>query len=158
MVDHSLCVFGRGSIPPTIVFKIELLEIFSFGIEPPLQIGIDRAFSCEPPKHLRQLDGDTDVFGDGSVTLVSTPGHTPGSQSLLAHLKSSGFIILSGDVVHLEENFEKDTVPSLNTDKTASIASMERIRRMIATYKAKFFINHDRAESDALKLIPAFYD
>jgi N-acyl homoserine lactone hydrolase len=110
------------------------------------------------PKHLRLLDGDTDVFGDGSVTLVSTPGHTPGSQSLLVHLKNSGFIILSGDVVHLEENFEKGTVPSLNTDKTASIASMEKIRRMIATYKAKLFINHDKAESDALKLIPSFYD
>jgi N-acyl homoserine lactone hydrolase len=90
------------------------------------------------PKHLRLLDGDTDVFGDGSVILVSTPGHTPGSQSLMVHLKNSGFIILSGDVVHLEENFESDTVPSLNTDKAASIASMERIRRMIATYKAKF--------------------
>ena len=69
------------------------------------------------PKHLRLLDGDTDVFGDGSVTLVSTPGHTPGSQSLLAHLKNSGFIVLSGDVVHLEKNFEKDAVPSLNTDR-----------------------------------------
>jgi N-acyl homoserine lactone hydrolase len=110
------------------------------------------------PKHLRLLDGDTDVFGDGSVTLVSTPGHTPGSQSLLVHLRNSGFIILSGDVVHLEENFEKDTVPSLNTDKVASIASMERIRRMIVTYKAKFFINHDKAETDTLKLLPAFYD
>jgi len=110
------------------------------------------------PKYLRLLDGDTDVFGDGSVTLVSTPGHTAGSQSLLVHLKNSGFIILSGDVVHLEENFEKDAVPSLNTDKAASIASMERIRRMIATYKAKFFINHDKAETDRLKLIPAFYD
>ena len=110
------------------------------------------------PKHLRLLDGDTDVFGDGSVTLVSTPGHTPGSQSLMVRLKKSGFIILSGDVVHLEENFEKDTVPSLNTDKAASIASMERIKRMITTYKAKLFINHDKTESDALKLIPTFYD
>jgi glyoxylase-like metal-dependent hydrolase (beta-lactamase superfamily II) len=110
------------------------------------------------PKHLRLLDGDTDVFGDGSVMLVSTPGHTPGSQSLLVHLKNSGFVILSGDVVHLEENFQKDTVPSLNTDKAASIASMERIRRIIATYKATFFINHDKAETDTLKLIPAFYD
>ena len=110
------------------------------------------------PKHLRLLDGDADVFGDGSVTLVSTPGHTPGSQSLLVHLKNSGFIILSGDVVHLEENFEKDTVPSLNTDKAASIASMDRIRRMVATYKAKLFINHDKAQSDALKLLLAFYD
>jgi hypothetical protein len=62
------------------------------------------------------------------------------------------------DVAHFDSLFEKDTVPSLNTDKTASIASMERIRRMIATYKAKFIINHDKAESDALKLIPAFYD
>ena len=110
------------------------------------------------PKHLRLLDGDTDVFSDGSVTLVSTPGHTPGSQSLMVHLKNSGFIILSGDVVHLEENFKNDTVPSLNTDKAASIASMERVKRMIATYKAKLFINHDKAETDALKLIPAFYD
>jgi len=110
------------------------------------------------PKHLKLLDGDTDVFGDGSVTLVSTPGHTPGSQSLLVRLKNSGFIILSGDVVHLEENFEKDTVPSLNTDKAASIASMERVRRMISTYNAKFFINHDKAETDKLKLTPAFYD
>jgi N-acyl homoserine lactone hydrolase len=110
------------------------------------------------PKHLKLLAGDTDVFGDGSVTLVSTPGHTPGHQSLLVHLKNSGFIILSGDVVHLQENFEKNTVPSLNTDKAASIASMDRIRRMIATYRAKLFINHDKAQSDTLKLLPAFYD
>jgi len=77
---------------------------------------------------------------------------------LLVHLKNSGFIILSGDVVHLEESFEKDTVPSLNTDRAASIVSMDRIRRMIATYKAKLFINHDKTQSDALKLLPAFYD
>jgi N-acyl homoserine lactone hydrolase len=110
------------------------------------------------PRQLRLLDGDTDVFGDGSVTLISTPGHTPGSQSLLVHLKNSGFIILSGDVVHLEKNFEKDIVPSLNTDKAASIASMDRVRRMIVTYQAKLFINHDKAQSDTLRLLPAFYD
>lgn len=110
------------------------------------------------PKHLQLIDGDTDLFGDGSVTLVSTPGHTPGSQSLLVHLKDSGFIILSGDVVHLEENFEKDIVPSLNTDKAASIASMEKVKRMIGTYHAKLFINHDKTQEDMLKLLPAFYD
>jgi N-acyl homoserine lactone hydrolase len=81
------------------------------------------------PKNLQLIDGDTDVFGDGSVALVSTPGHTPGSQSLLVHLKNSGFIILSGDVVHLEENFEKSRVPSLNTDKAESIATKEKIRQ-----------------------------
>jgi glyoxylase-like metal-dependent hydrolase (beta-lactamase superfamily II) len=110
------------------------------------------------PEHLRLIDGDTDLFGDGSVTLVSTPGHTPGSQSLLVHLKHSGFIILSGDVVHLEENFEKNIVPSLNTDEAASIASMDKVRRMIATYHATLFINHDKSQADTLKLLPAFYD
>jgi N-acyl homoserine lactone hydrolase len=110
------------------------------------------------PKQLQLLDGDTDVFGDGSVTLVSTPGHTPGSQSLLVHLKTAGFIILSGDVVHLKQSFEQNLVPSLNTDKAASIASMVRVRAMIAKYQAKLFINHDKAQSDILKLLPAFYD
>jgi N-acyl homoserine lactone hydrolase len=110
------------------------------------------------PKTLQLIDGDTDVFGDGSVVLVSTPGHTPGSQSLLVHLKNSGFIILSGDVVHSKENFEKNVVPTLNTDKAESIASMGRIRQMIGAYKATLFINHDKRQTDTLKLIPAFYD
>lgn len=110
------------------------------------------------PKHLKLVQGDTDVFGDGSLVLISTPGHTPGSQSLLVHLRKSGFIILSGDVVHSEENFQRDIVPSLNTDKVASIASMEKVKRMMATYKAKLFINHYKAQTDTLKLLPAFYD
>ena len=110
------------------------------------------------PKNLQLVDGDTDVFGDGSVTLVSTPGHTPGHESLLVHLRNSGFIILSGDVVHLEENFEKNIVPSLNTDKAASIASMARVRQLMAAYKATLFINHDKSQADTLKLLPAFYD
>jgi glyoxylase-like metal-dependent hydrolase (beta-lactamase superfamily II) len=110
------------------------------------------------PKQLQLLDGDTDVFGDGSVTLIATPGHTPGHQSLLVHLKNSGFIVLSGDVVHSEDNFARNIVPSLNTDKAASIASMARVRQMMATYHARLFINHDKAQSDTLKLLPAFYD
>jgi glyoxylase-like metal-dependent hydrolase (beta-lactamase superfamily II) len=110
------------------------------------------------PKNLQLVDGDTDVFGDGSVTLISTPGHTPGHESLLVHLRKSGFIMLSGDVVHSEENFEKNIVPSLNTSAADSIASMERVRRLIKTYKATLFINHDKSQTDKLKLIPDFYD
>jgi len=110
------------------------------------------------PRNLRLVEGDTDVFGDGSVTLVATPGHTPGHQSLIVHLKTSGFVILSGDVVHTEDNFEKDIVPSLNTNKSGSIASMKRIRKLIAVYKAALFINHDKSQTDKLKAVPAFYD
>jgi N-acyl homoserine lactone hydrolase len=76
----------------------------------------------------------------------------------LVHLKNSGFIVLSGDVVHLQENFEKDIVPSLNTDKAASVASMERVRQLVVTYKARLFINHDKSQTDTLELLPSFYD
>jgi N-acyl homoserine lactone hydrolase len=110
------------------------------------------------PKNLQLIDGDSDVYGDGSVTLVSTPGHTPGHQSLLVHLKNSGFIILSGDVVHSEENFERNIVPSLNTNEVESMTSMEKIRQMIAMYKAALFINHDKKQTDKLKLLPELYD
>jgi N-acyl homoserine lactone hydrolase len=110
------------------------------------------------PKNLQIIEGDTDLFGDGSVTLLSTPGHTPGHQSLLVHLRNTGFILLSGDVAHFEENFENNIVPSLNTDKAASIASMARVRQLIAAYKATLIINHDKRQTDTLKLLPAFYD
>lgn len=110
------------------------------------------------PKDLKLVEGDTDVFGDGSVTLVATPGHTPGSQSLMVHLKNSGFVILSGDVVHLEGNFEHSIVPSLNTSKADSLASMEKIRKLMGTYKAKLFINHDKHQTEQLKVLPAYYD
>jgi N-acyl homoserine lactone hydrolase len=110
------------------------------------------------PKNLQLIEGAADIFGDGSVTLVPTPGHTPGHQSLLVHLKNSGFVILSGDVVHSKENFEKNIVPSLNTNKQESLASMEKIRQLIAEYKATLFVNHDKKQEDELRLLPAFYD
>jgi N-acyl homoserine lactone hydrolase len=85
-----------------------------------------------------------------------THGDHIGNVSLFPN--STVLIQRVGDVAHSEENFAKDIVPSLNTDKAASIASVERVRQMIATYQAKLFINHDKAQSDLLKLLPAFYD
>jgi N-acyl homoserine lactone hydrolase len=110
------------------------------------------------PRRLELISGDIDLFRDGSVTLLSTPGHTPGSQSLMVHLKNTGYVILSGDVVHLEDNFKRDVVPSLNVDKAESIASMERVKELMTKYHAKLFINHDKQQTDKLKLLPQFYD
>lgn len=110
------------------------------------------------PTRLELIAGDVDLFRDGSVQLISTPGHTPGSQSLMVHLKNSGYIILSGDVAHLQENFEHNIVPALNVDKAQSISSMQRVRQLMAQYQAKLFINHDKKETDQLKLLPDYYD
>jgi N-acyl homoserine lactone hydrolase len=110
------------------------------------------------PRRLQLITGDVDLFRDGSVKLISTPGHTPGSQSLMVRLAKSGYVILSGDVAHLEENFERDIVPSLNVDKGESVASMDRIKQIMADCDAQLFINHDKHQADQLKLLPDFYE
>jgi N-acyl homoserine lactone hydrolase len=110
------------------------------------------------PRRLELVTGDVDLFRDGSVRLLSTPGHTPGSQSLMVHLGKTGYVILSGDVAHLEDNFERDIVPVLNVDKPESISSMDRIKQIMTEYDAQLFINHDKHQADKLKLLPNFYD
>jgi glyoxylase-like metal-dependent hydrolase (beta-lactamase superfamily II) len=110
------------------------------------------------PRRLELVTGDVDLFRDGSVMLLSTPGHTPGSQSLMVHLAETGYVILSGDVAHLEDNFERDIVPSLNVNKPESISSMDRIKQIMVEYNAQLFINHDKHQTETLRLLPEYYD
>jgi N-acyl homoserine lactone hydrolase len=111
------------------------------------------------PDHKAQLiEGDKDVFGDGSVTILSTPGHTPGHESLLVHLDKTGNVVLSGDVVHFQSNWDNRRVPGFNTDKAQSVTSMEKIARVLKEKNAQLWINHDKPSSDARRHAPAFYE
>jgi N-acyl homoserine lactone hydrolase len=110
-------------------------------------------------KHtVKLIDGDHDIFGDGSLVLLSTPGHTPGHQSLLVRLPKTGPVILSGDAVHFQTSFEHRYVPDNNWSKQASLQSMDKIAATIAKEHAQLWINHDQAQSDAQKKLPAYYE
>ena len=111
------------------------------------------------PEHKAQLiEGDKDLFGDGCLTILSTPGHTPGHQSLLVRLRKTGYVVLSGDAVHFESNWEHRRVPAFNIDKAQSVASMAKIARVIADKHAQLWINHDKPSSDARRHAPEFYE
>jgi len=105
-----------------------------------------------------KLAGDRDVFGDGSVTILSTPGHTPGHQSLLVVLPKTGALVLSGDAVHFRDNWEQRRVPSMNVNRDQTLASLDRIAGVLAERKATLWINHDRAQSATLRYAPASYE
>jgi glyoxylase-like metal-dependent hydrolase (beta-lactamase superfamily II) len=96
---------------------------------------------------------DKDVFGDGSVIVLRTPGHTPGHQSLLVKLPQTGAVILSGDAVHFRENYDTDGVPSFNYDRAQTVASIERLKKLVAAQKAKLIIQHDARD---IAMLPAF--
>ncbi|HEV2156568.1 N-acyl homoserine lactonase family protein [Bradyrhizobium sp.] len=112
----------------------------------------------KPSHPVELLSGDKDVFGDGSVTILSTPGHTPGHQSLLVKLPKTGAVVLSGDAVHFKDNWDNRRVPSMNVSKELSAASMQKISDTLAKEKAQLWINHDKAQRDSQKMAPEFYD
>jgi glyoxylase-like metal-dependent hydrolase (beta-lactamase superfamily II) len=111
-----------------------------------------------PDMQVDKLEGDRDVFGDGSVVLLSTPGHTPGHQSLLVRLAHTGVLVLSGDAAHFKDNWEARRVPLANVDAAQTVASMQRLADILKRENATLWINHDKAQRDGLKLAPAFYD
>src|ERR1700704_3979078 len=98
---------------------------------------------------------DKGVFGDGSVIVLRTPGHTPGHQSLLVKLPQMGNVVISGDAVHFRENYDSDGVPSFNFDRAQTVASIERIKKIASTLKATVIIQHDARDIDKLPAFPA---
>jgi N-acyl homoserine lactone hydrolase len=97
---------------------------------------------------------DKDVFGDGSVMMLYTPGHTPGHHSLLVKTGSGNFLI-TGDAVHFRENYDSDGVPSFNYDRAQTIASIERLKKIAATFNATVVIQHDARDVDKLPAVTA---
>ena len=122
----------------------------------PLPFGVDPGL-VEPwlagSSKVDLVTGDRDVFGDGTVTILSTPGHTPGETSLLVRLNKTGPVLLSGDVVHFEEQFANRGVPPFNFDRSETLASMDRLTGIAKQLHAKVIVQHDAAD---ISLLPAF--
>jgi glyoxylase-like metal-dependent hydrolase (beta-lactamase superfamily II) len=137
------------------MFPQAMLLVQKAEYEWPNPLGVGR-FKPEHP--VTKLEGDKDVFGDGSVTIISTPGHTPGHQSLLVKLPKTGALLLSGDAVHFQSNWDNRGVPSGNTGQEQTKTSMSRMAEIMAKEKAALWINHDKAQRDSLKMSPEFYE
>jgi glyoxylase-like metal-dependent hydrolase (beta-lactamase superfamily II) len=100
-----------------------------------------------------QGDGDYDVFGDGSVTIVQAPGHTPGHTVLLVRLKS-GPVLLTGDMWHMPESRAARRVPRFNTDRAQTLKSMDKVEALAKATGARVVVEHVAADIDAMPKFP----
>lgn len=106
----------------------------------------------------QMIDGDYDVFGDGSVKILRAPGHTPGHQVLEVKLAKSGTVILGGDLYHTRENRKDRRVPAFNTSRADTLASMDRIERIVQNTHARFIIQHNPEDVATLPKLPGYLE
>jgi glyoxylase-like metal-dependent hydrolase (beta-lactamase superfamily II) len=102
--------------------------------------------------------GEYDVFGDGTVILKSTPGHTEGHQSLFVKLKSPQPVVLSGDLYHYPEEVTTGVVPLIDVNKPQTTRSRKELDVYIKKQKAQLWIQHDLVQFEKLKKAPLFYE
>jgi N-acyl homoserine lactone hydrolase len=90
---------------------------------------------------MRVIEGEHDLFGDGSVVCLPTYGHTPGHQSLKLRL-ASGEVVLAADACYFCQTLRERRLPVSVHDREAMHASLERLARLEAV-GARIFFGHD---------------
>ena len=98
--------------------------------------------------------GEHDVFGDGSVVIIPTPGHTPGHTALQVTLPETGPVLLTGDLYHRQISRELRRVPRFNHDEAQTLASMDAFEARAAALGAKVIIQHSLEDIAALPRPP----
>ena len=103
-----------------------------------------------------KLNGDHDVFGDGSVVIKPAPGHTPGHQVLIVRLPKTGPVMLSGDMVHLTYSWNNRVVPSFNFNVEQSGRTIDAMKDYAQKTGTTLWINHDKEQHAAIPKAPKF--
>lgn len=117
---------------------------------------LDTHIAGEKLNRVWALDGDVDIFGDGTLKTIRTPGHTPGSMALLLKLKNAGPYVLSGDQWHFTENHKRQQVPVWNYDHDDTITSGQKLDEFIAKQHATLVIQHEPADNQNLPKFPSY--
>lgn len=102
----------------------------------------------------RTFTNDHDVFGDGSVVILRTPGHTPGHAALLVNLPKDGPMIFTGDLWYTCRCRTTRNIPPYNVSREQTLKSMDRIERLAKEIGARIIIQHDRADWETMPRFP----
>lgn len=105
----------------------------------------DLSFLQKPSRTVTTVVGEYDVFGDGSVVVLSTPGHTPGHQSVQVDLGDET-VILGGDVAQLRSGYKSGFMPSFNWSLDESQKSVKKVKSLAREHDATVRLTHERED------------
>jgi N-acyl homoserine lactone hydrolase len=108
-------------------------------------------------KYIELGNEDYDVFGDGSVVVIDSKGHTQGHQSVIVTLANSGKIVLTGDSCYMKENIDERVVPGIVWDPVWAIKTIDKMREL-RKRGAYIIVGHDPDAWEEIKHSPAYYD
>ena len=129
---------------------------FMFGPNVPAQ-SINPNYQALKNSKVQMFLGDHDVFGDGTVVLKYTPGHTPGHQSLYVKLPKTGAVVISGDLYHYPEERTLGRMPE-REKSLETPASRAALDAFMKDKKAELWIEHDITRSSKQRKSPEYYD
>jgi N-acyl homoserine lactone hydrolase len=153
--DHS----GNANLFTSALLIMQGIEYAAvFGPEPQKFNFVAANFEKLRDVQVEKINGDYDVFGDGSIVIKSTPGHTPGHQSLLVRLPKRGPVLLSGDMVHLVYSWERNIVPSFNYNVEQSRQSILAMKEYLKQTGAQIWVSHDKEQHALIPKSPNFIE
>jgi N-acyl homoserine lactone hydrolase len=129
-----------------------------FGSEPIPRSPLENYNELKNSKTVVLEKDEHDVFGDGTVVIKSTPGHTPGHNVLFLKLKKTGPIVLSGDLYHYPEERTLNRLPISEFNKEQTAASRAELEVFLKKTGAQLWIEHDIVGNAKLKKAPGYYD
>jgi len=153
-IDHT----GALGHFPDAEIVVHAAELDSARAEHPHARGYVAADFEQPGLHWRTFTGEHDLFGDGSVRLLPTPGHSAGHVSLLLSLKRSGPVLLSADAVDNRAQWEGRQPPRVLHDAEDAERSREQLRELADEVEPLLVFGHDPENFAALKHAPDCYD
>jgi glyoxylase-like metal-dependent hydrolase (beta-lactamase superfamily II) len=132
---------GGNALVPNATMVVQRRE-WEAGMDPDIAArrGFDRR-DFDLGHKLRLVDGEHDLFGDGSVVLLPTYGHTPGHQSMRLRLASDD-IVLAGDSCYFCRTLRERRLPRFAFDHAQMHAPPDRMA-MIEAGGARIFFGHD---------------
>jgi N-acyl homoserine lactone hydrolase len=130
---------------------------YDFMFAPTVTPAARKNYDALAQARIQYIQGDYDVFGDGSVVLLSTPGHSPGHQSLYVKLAHTGGVVISGDLYHYSAERTLNRVPP-REQNLETPASRKKVEDFLARTHSQLWIGHAIDWYQAAVKAPGWYD